>query len=61
SVRTSPTSDAEQDISCDGAGVPSQLGVLSSTAEKADTGYVVTVTAHGPVRWLAAVSALPPQ
>ncbi|MCU1600587.1 MAG: hypothetical protein JWO22_1296 [Frankiales bacterium] len=60
-VTTKPASDAEQDISCDGNAIPSQLGVFASDPVKVTTRYVFTLRATGPSRWLIAAQARPPQ
>ena len=60
-VKTNPSSDAEQDISCDGNEIPSQLGVFASDPVKVATRYTFTLTATGPSRWLVAAQARPPQ
>lgn len=60
SIQTTPKSAADETINCDGNSVASQFGVFSSTVESADHTYLVTITADGPSRWLAAISARKP-
>jgi hypothetical protein len=60
SIKTTPKSGANETINCDGNAIASQFGVFSSSVETVDHTYLVTITADGPSRWLAAISARQP-
>ncbi len=61
SVKTTPTSQAEQSFTCDGQEIPSQLGVFADAPVTVDTRYTFTLTTTGPSRWLIAAQARPAQ
>jgi len=60
-VKTTPTSQAEQEFTCDGNQIPSQLGGFADAPVKVATRYTFTLTTTGPSRWLIAAQARPPQ